>query len=316
MHFDPSYFKEEEREGFVIKPMIKKAWAAQLEVLAEIDKICKRHNIQYYAEYGTLLGAVRHQGFIPWDDDMDIGMLRKDFARFQHYAREELPEPFKLLSIHNRNHKKSISRVINGYNIDTGAERMERFHGCPFVIGVDIFISDNIPLNKEEEELQLELFAIASTLANEWEKQDMTDADREDCLRQIEELCHVELSREDSMVPQLFELSDKISAMYWDIDAREVTFMNKLYQYSEYRLPASCFEMTVEVPFDVTTIPIPIGYHNVLSRRYGPNYMTPRYYSDHGYPFFKDQQEILIEEFKERGLDIPDWLKDEFEEVK
>lgn len=316
MYFDPSYFKEEERDGFVIKPMIKRAWAAQLEVLAEIDKICKRHNIQYYAEYGTLLGAVRHGGFIPWDDDMDIGMLRKDFVRFQSFAQTELPEPFKFLSIHNHNHKHFIARVINGYEIKTTPEHMEQFHSCPFVVGIDIFITDNIPLDKEEEKLQLELLGITNTLGNEWHKHEMSDEEKEDCLQQIEELCKVSFDREKPIPPQLFELADKISAMYWDIDAKEVTLYPKLFHNENYRLPSSCFEMTIEVPFDVISIPIPIGYHDILCRRYGKKYMTPIQYSDHGYPFFKDQQQILINEFKERGMLAPDWLIDEFEEVK
>ena len=312
MYFDPSYFKEEEREGFIIKPMIKKAWAAQLEVLQVIDEICKKHNIKYYAEYGTLLGAIRHQGFVPWDDDVDIGMLRKDFVRFKHFANLELQEPFKLLTIGNHNHKYFISRVINGYNIKTTPEHMQQFHGCPYVIGVDIFITDNIPPSKAEEKLQLELLSIAETLGNEWNNQDITDTEREDCLQQIEELCKVNFNRTKPIPQQLIDLADKISAMYWDIDCEEVTLYPKLFHNENYRLPASCFEMTVEVPFDVTTVPIPIGYHDVLTRRYGPNYMTPRNYSIHGYPFFKDQHKILINEFTQRGVPLPDWLQEEY----
>ncbi len=310
MYFDPSYFREEEREGFVIKPMIKRAWAAQLEVLQQIDIICKRHNIQYYAEYGTLLGAVRHQGFVPWDDDMDIGMLRKDFARFRHYAAKELPEPYKLLSIGNYNHKEFIARVINGYNIKTTPEHMEQFHGCPYVVGVDIFISDNLPLDPKEEELQLELMAIVNTLGREWEKQEMSEEEKEDCLAQVEEVCKVKIDREQPIMRQLIDLSDKIAAMYWDIDAKEVTFMAQLFYNRKYRLPISCFETTVEVPFDQVMLPIPIGYHDILTKRYGVNYMIPRNYSMHGYPFYMEQKELLINHFHEKGVPLPDWLQE------
>ena len=64
MHFDESYFDEEIREGFLVHPMIKRVWAAQLEVLEEIDRICKKYKIMYFAEWGTLLGA-----FSYWTDD-------------------------------------------------------------------------------------------------------------------------------------------------------------------------------------------------------------------------------------------------------
>ena len=69
-----------------------------LEIFIEIDKICVKHNLRYYAIGGTCLGAVRHRGFIPWDDDMDIAMPEKDFETFMNIAPKELPANLKLLS--------------------------------------------------------------------------------------------------------------------------------------------------------------------------------------------------------------------------
>lgn len=69
-----------------------------LEIFTEIDKICVRHNLRYYAIGGTCLGAVRHHGFIPWDDDMDIAMPEKDFEAFMNIAPKELPDNLKLIS--------------------------------------------------------------------------------------------------------------------------------------------------------------------------------------------------------------------------
>nr|MCR4758159.1 LicD family protein [Butyrivibrio sp.] len=85
--FSEEWFKDEAREGFFVPEMMKRFWAAQLVVLSEIDKICKRHDIKWYADMGTLIGTIRHKGYIPWDDDFDISMLRDDWERFFKYAR-------------------------------------------------------------------------------------------------------------------------------------------------------------------------------------------------------------------------------------
>ncbi|MEG0324277.1 MAG: LicD family protein, partial [Raoultibacter sp.] len=67
---------------------------AELSVLKDIDAVCKKHNIEYFLDSGTALGAARHEGFIPWDDDVDIGMLREDYERFLPIAKEELKDTY------------------------------------------------------------------------------------------------------------------------------------------------------------------------------------------------------------------------------
>lgn len=68
------------------------------EILCEFDRICRKHHIQYFLDSGTALGAVRHGGFIPWDDDIDVGMLRHEYEKFLIVAQNELSDKFFLLS--------------------------------------------------------------------------------------------------------------------------------------------------------------------------------------------------------------------------
>ena len=75
---------------------LKELQNVMLQMMIEIDRICRKNNIQYILSGGTMLGAVRHHGFIPWDDDMDIAMPRKDYDRFVEIANSELPERFRL----------------------------------------------------------------------------------------------------------------------------------------------------------------------------------------------------------------------------
>lgn len=72
---------------------------SQLELLAELDRVCRAHDLPYFALYGTLLGAVRHGGFIPWDDDLDVGMLRADFDRLAEMASKEFGERFVFQTV-------------------------------------------------------------------------------------------------------------------------------------------------------------------------------------------------------------------------
>ena len=92
------YLRDEVRSGFYIPTAIKQAWATQLLILKEIDRICQKHNIKYFADWGTLLGTVRHGGYVPWDDDMDICMLREDYIKFTKICMSELPEGYDFQS--------------------------------------------------------------------------------------------------------------------------------------------------------------------------------------------------------------------------
>ena len=84
----------------------------QLSILEEVDRICKKHGIGYWLDGGSLLGAVRHGGFIPWDDDIDIGMTKSDLERFEKIAPAELPETLFLQTRRSDPaHKSSVVKI-------------------------------------------------------------------------------------------------------------------------------------------------------------------------------------------------------------
>jgi len=124
---------------------LRRAQLKMVEILTAIDDICTRHNIDYWLTAGTLLGAVRHNGFIPWDDDCDIIMFRKDYDRFMEIAQKELPKNLLLQNKDlNPNYPKKMTKVhMKGTKLVEAKESMnEKFHQG---IWVDVFILDYYP---------------------------------------------------------------------------------------------------------------------------------------------------------------------------
>ena len=96
LNFDmpENFFEPEVRSGYQVPSESKKLWAVELDLLNEFKRVCKEYGIRYYAVGGTLIGAARHNGFIPWDDDIDVAMMWDDFKKFMEIAPYEFKYPY------------------------------------------------------------------------------------------------------------------------------------------------------------------------------------------------------------------------------
>lgn len=293
MEFPKSFFEDEVRDGFYVPAMMKRAWAAQMQVLEDIEKVCKKHNIHYQADYGTLIGAIRHGGFIPWDDDMDISMLRKDYDIFNKVALDELPEGYGLLNFDNSqdgSHDDYLTRLYNSKRIRVDKEFLDRYHGFPFTAGMDIFPLDFIPPNEEEDKMLIQQIGAISTVADMLGKKDKEET--EEYLKQIEDIYDFKLDRSKPLKRQLFQMAEKLCREYTGEGSEYVTNVASRTK-KDYKEPIKFYTKTITLPFETGHVEVPIAYDGAMVYK-NPTYIQPmRYNSGHGYPYYRKLEKGL-----------------------
>lgn len=298
------FFRDEVRNGFFIPTAVKQAWAAQLQVLDVIETICRKHDITYFADWGTMLGTVRHGGYVPWDDDMDICMKREDYTRFKEAAKTELPKDFRIHDYeHQEDHWLFLSRVANSVHINFEPEHMKQFHNFPYIAGIDIFVLDYLYKDEQQEKQRCEevkhIIAVADSIIAGEIAQPVKEAN----LIQLEEKYHktfnrkldnrhigIELYRlaEEQMARVPKEESDRMAQIFpWGL-------LGNRGQDREY------YEKFVRLPFENTTMPVPADYHRILSGKYHDYFKIHKVWSGHDYPYFEGQRKNLqaVADFK------------------
>lgn len=125
---------------------IDKLHEVDLSIVKEVVSICNQWGLVYYMSGGTLLGAIRHHGFIPWDDDIDLAMPREDYERFLETAPQQLPPNLQIVNYRtDPNYQYYITRVRD---IDTKVEEIRIGNDCRYTnVSIDIFPLDGTPNN-------------------------------------------------------------------------------------------------------------------------------------------------------------------------
>ena len=157
MHAEPSFNQSELRARFNPDGSpLRRQQMVMLGMLKELDRICRKHDIPYFLYWGTLLGAIRHDGFIPWDDDLDVAVMRKDYQRLMKVLPDELPEDIVLQTNDtDRNYFYFFAKLRDKHSfLDEGSyDRVFRERG----VFIDIFPMDRI--NPKTQRLRLQSMA-------------------------------------------------------------------------------------------------------------------------------------------------------------
>ncbi len=152
-HFPPEFLKEEAKT-LVVSTATKRLWAVMLDLLLEFDRVCRKNGIKYMIDAGTLLGAVRHGGFIPWDNDVDVVMLREEYEKLNKIASKEFSSPyFWQTYVTDKEHCRGFATLRNSST--TYIARFEMIGNKPLFrhnqgVPIDVFICDNVPDKVEQ----------------------------------------------------------------------------------------------------------------------------------------------------------------------
>ena len=254
---------------------LRKVQLAQLEIAKEFRRVCDENEIPYFIDWGSMLGAIRHKGFIPWDDDMDFGMLRADYERFLKIAPEKLGEEYFLQTWDtDPSFPNAFAKIRKKGTVYIEAT-MEKSNAHNELF-IDVFPYDVYPNTpKQAKKAGRTIYCCANTLfiqnkVRPW----MHHSSR---LKRFLAKCKYipfwvlsKLIRRDTLKKKYTEAmtcanSEKPVYYYGNV---------KAISCGEHPIPAECYDSMIEMPFENENFKVPVGYDRILTCLYG-DYMTP-----------------------------------------
>lgn len=293
LEFPNDFFEDEVRDDFFVSSTMKRYWAGCLDIVKQIELICKRHDIQYYADWGTLLGAIRHKGFIPWDDDMDICVKRPDYERLIKYLEVELPPDYTVYTpFNNPKHPQFFAGVRNGKKFQCNKERINKFYGIPFVATIDIFPLDYLPRDKELADVIKDLFIIIWNVVDLIQKNATTE-EIESAVCTVEEVLNVQINRCGNIRTEMWKLANQLVSSFTEEESDYLVPWCYYVNNNERIFEKKWFDKAIELPFEMYTLPVPIEYEKVVGVLF-KNWKTPvKGGQAHDYPCFKNQIQMM-----------------------
>ena len=297
MEFEREFFYDEVQDGFYVPGIMKQAWAAELELLCIIDEICAKYGITYYIIGGTLLGAVRQGDFIPWDDDIDIIMLRKDFLHFSRIIREELPDGLAFTSLETSKNRCDFVSGVGTVERGRGVQVGKQFQDFPYHVAIDIFPMDELSENEEDEKFRMKLLEMLMIMISAIKRgKEKTGIFQKEILK-IEELLHIHFDKNTFLEAQLYRTMNSIFQEFNGEGGSKVTFFPD-YLSKRLFLSKEALGENIKLPFCHRRFSAPKDYDAILRALYGEYRKKVKAGGAHGYPFFKKQEKGLQERLK------------------
>ena len=288
--------EEEIRNRYVMLSQKEKVRSIQIEITRHILDVCNRHSLRIWADWGTLLGTVREHGFIPWDDDIDLMMMREDYEKLIRLADSEFTHPFFLQSFHTEQqyYRGHIQVRYDGTAAILPDDINQPFHQGIFV---DIFVYDNVPDEKKGDwnrSLRKAKWAQKCLQTAYYKRFSLKTPFTSFKFIIAKAICLLFGSK------NIYRLFERQFTKWNSVECRSVacpTFNIKWIKRETKE--KEWYSKTIMMPFENIELPVPSNYHEVLTVIYGKDYMTPRKEpSGHGemivYPD-RSYQDVLVE---------------------
>ena len=239
---------------------LKQLQDVMLQIMIATDRVCRKNNIRYILAYGTMLGAIRHHGFVPWDDDMDITMPREDYDKFVKIANSELPEGFRFECYENTKdypYNFGKIRAVNTLFKEKFTASLNINHG----VYIDVFPADYVRASDYRKRLK----HIHRLTAIKYYKLGISHVRKP--IQKLKYLpfagFHVNTINMaiDKQLRYCYGKSDKLQNIC------------HFYFKNDYVLDKTLFTDVIETPFEGQMFFVPRDYDAFLKARYG-NYMT------------------------------------------
>lgn len=282
MNIEHSFYEEEIRNGYEVSKEMKKVWAVELDLLNEFSRICEKYQLKWFVHAGTMLGAIRHHGFIPWDDDIDVVMPRSDFERlcslgpleFNHPYFYQTEETDKMLA-------RNFARLRNSDT--TAIQEWERDFHYPYNQGIfiDIFPMDNIPDAESEREDYFAQLTLLNDKAWQWRNMVLFYSPKKDkgWIKRnnyfLKHLWYKYLSRRKGDYKYYLERHHILVTKYDEMSTRCVG-ESIIAPLGRWVWNKEWVEEVLYVPFEMLMVPVPVGYEECLNAGFGDNWRVPK----------------------------------------
>lgn len=240
-----------------------------MDLLLELDRVCKKYGLNYFVEGGTLLGAIRHKGYIPWDDDIDVVLSRKDYETLLRVGRREFKHPYFLQSAYSE--KKFAKCYVKLRNsLTTGITKYDSNRDFNHGIFIDIFAYDSVPDNKFVKSFWLLQVRLCRALIIGW----LYDGKKKYSFPEKVACILAKKITEKAGKLNVYRRLESIISRYDDKMTKDVGIIGFGCGNKRFIWPRRCIESLHNVPFEFIEIPVPDGYDERLRIDFG-DYMTP-----------------------------------------